>query len=161
MATMLLNASTFVHRDPDAIFRELHDPETLVSCVPGASLTRITGPGSFEARIAIGHGFLKSQLKGKGRIVASDPKTRTASLDLTGDPSANLATLRVHVTVCVAKRDGGSEVHMSFDIVTSDRTLLKANAWLDPVASDLLDRMTRRLKQQLEEAPVVPFPPAA
>jgi len=27
--------------------------------------------------------------------------------------------------------------------------------------ADLLDRMTRRLKQQLEEAPVVPFPPAA
>jgi len=50
---------------------------------------------------------------------------------------------------------------MSFDIVTSDRTLLIANGWLDPVASDLLDRMTRRLKQQLEEAPVVPFPPAA
>ena len=161
MTTLHLNAVTFVSRDPDSVFRELHDPQTLLSCVPGATLTSLTGPGSFEARIAIGLGPLKSHYKGKGRIAASDPKARTATLDVIGDPAANLASLRVRMAMSIAERPGGSEIRMAFDIAMSDRTWLIANGWIDPIACDLLDRTTRRLKQQLEEAPVMPFPPAA
>jgi carbon monoxide dehydrogenase subunit G len=161
MTKLSLNAVTFVRRDPDSVFRELHDPETLLGCVPGATLTRLTGPRSFQARIAVGLGPFKAEYDGTGRIVASNPKTRTASMELTGDPSANLATVRVRMAMSIAERIGGSEIRMTFDVAMSDRTWLLANGWLDPVACDLLDRTTRRLKQQLEEAPVMPFPPAA
>ena len=161
MTTLSLNAVTFVRRDPDWVFRELHDPETLLGCVPGATLTRLTGPGSFQARIAIGLGPFKAQYDGRGRIVASNPKTRTASMELTGDSSANVAAVHVRMAMSIAERTGGSEIRMTFDVAMSDRTRLLANGWLDPVACDLLDRTTRRLKQQLEEAPVMPFPPAA
>jgi len=161
MTTLSLNAVTFVRRDPDWVFRELHDPETLLGCVPGATLTRLTGPGSFRARIAIGLGPIKAQYGGMGRIIASDPKARTASLEVTGDPYANLASVRVRMAMSIAERTGGSEIRMTFDVAMSDRAWLLANGWLDPIACDLLDRTTRRLKQQLEEAPVMPFPPAA
>jgi len=161
MTTLSLNAVTFVRRDPDSVFRELHDPETLLGCVPGATLTRLTGPGSFQARIAVGLGPFKAEFDGTGRIVASNPKARTASLELTGDPSANIASVRVRMAMSIAERTGGSEIHMTFDVAMSDRTRRLANGWLDPVACDLLDRTTRRLKQQLEEAPAMTFPPAA
>ena len=161
MTTLSLNAVTFVRRDPNWVFRELHDPETLLGCVPGATLTRVTGPGSFQARIAIGVGRFKAKCDGSGRIVASNPRTRTASMELTGDPSAGLARVHVRMAMSIAERTGGSEIRMTFDVAMSDRARLLANGWLDPLACDLLDRTTRRLKQQLEEAPVVPFPPAA
>ena len=161
MRRLSLNAVTFVRRDPDSVFRELHDPETLLGCVPGATLTKLTGPGSFEARIAVGLGPFKAEYDGSGRIVASNPKARTASLELIGDPAANLSSVRVQMGMSIAQRTGGSEIRMTFDVVMSDRTRRIANGWLDPVACDLLDRTTRRLKQQLEEAPSVPFPPAA
>ena len=76
MTTLSLNAVTFVRRDPDWIFRELHDPETLLNCVPGATLTKLGGRGSFEARIAFGLGPFKSEYKGKGRIVAACPQRK-------------------------------------------------------------------------------------
>jgi len=161
MTTLSLGAVAFVRRDPDWVFRELHDPETLLGCVPGATLTRLTGPGSFQARIAIGLGPFKAQYDGSGRVLASNPKTRTASMELTADPSANPAAVSVRMAMSIVERTGGSEIHMTFDVAMSDRTRLLANGWLDPVACDLLDRTTRRLKQQLEEAPVMPFPPAA
>jgi len=161
MTTMSLSAVTFVRRDPDWVFRELHDPETLLGCVPGATLTRLTGRGSFRARIAVGLGPFKAQYDGRGRIVASNPKARTASLELIGDPSNSLATVRVQMAMAIAERTGGSEIRMTFDVAMSDRTRQLAGGWLDPVACDLLDRTTRRLKQQLEEAPSMPFPPAA
>jgi len=161
MTTLSLTAVTFVRRDPDWVFRELHDPETLLGCVPGATLTRLTGRGSFRARIAIGLGPFKAEYDGRGRIVASNPKARTASLELIGDPSANLAAVRVQMAMAIAERTGGAEIRMTFDVAMSDRTRQLAGGWLDPVACDLLDRTTRRLKQQLEEAPSMPFPPAA
>jgi len=161
MTTLSINAVTFVRRDPDSVFRELHDPETLLGCVPGATLTKLTGPGSFEARIAVGLGPFKAEYDGSGRVVASNPKTRTAALELIGDPAANLSSVRVRMAMSIARRAGGSEIRMTFDVAMSDSTRRLAGGWLDPVACDLLDRTTRRLKQQLEEAPSVPFPPAA
>jgi len=161
VTTLLLNAVTFVRRDPDSVFRELHDPEMLLGCVPGATLTRLTGPGSFEARIAIGLGPFRPEYSGRGRIVASDPKARTASLELTGDPAANLAPVRVHTAMSIAERPGGSEIRMTFEVAMSERTWLLANRWLDAIACDLLDQTTRRLKHQLEESPAMPVPPAA
>jgi len=161
MTTLSLDATTFVRRNPDWVFRELHDPETLIGCVPGATLTRLTGPGSFQARIVIGLGPFRANYNGRGRFMASNPEARTASLELTGDPSVNLGSVRVRMAMSIAERTGGSEIHMTFDVAMSYRTRRLANGWLDPVACDLLDRTTRRLKQQLEEAPVTPFPPAA
>ena len=161
MTTLQLSTVTFVRRDPDWVFRELHDPETLVGCVPGATLTRLTGPGSFEARIAVGLGPFRPEYRGRGRIVASDAKARTASLELIGDPSANLGTIRVRTAMSIVKRPGGSQIRMTFEVAISERPWLLANGWLDPIACDLVDRTTRRLKQQLEEAPVMPVPPAA
>lgn len=161
MTTLSLSAVTFVSRDPDSVFRELHDPETLLGCVPGATLTRITGPSSFKARIAIGLGPFRTAYEGSGRIVASNPKTRTASMELTGDPFDNFAAVRVRMAMSIAERTGGSEIRMTFDVAMSDRTWPLANGWLDPVACDLLDRTTRRLKQQLEQVRVMPVPPAA
>jgi carbon monoxide dehydrogenase subunit G len=161
VTTLHLNAVTFVGRDPDSVFSELHDPHTLLSCVPGATLTGVTGPDSFEARIALGLGPFKPEYKGRGRIVASDPKARTAAMEVTGDPSANLAAVRVRMSMAIAARPGGSEIAMTFEVAMSDRTWLLTHGWVDPIACDLLDRTARRLKQQLEEAPALPFPPAA
>lgn len=162
MTTLALSSTTFVARDPDWVFSELHDPTMLVSCVPGATLTRVSGPGSFEARIPIGFGPIQSQFTGTGRITASDPYRRTASLELIGDTVANLTPFHIRMSMTIAPRDKGAMVRMSFDVVVSSRTGLLSSAWLDPIACDLLDRTTRRIKQQLEEmAPVAPLPPAA
>ena len=162
MTTLALSASTFVTRDPDWVFSELHDPRTLVSCVPGAALTRLTGPDSFEARIPVGFGPLQSHFSGTGRITASDPHRRKASLELIGDAVANLTPFRIRMSMTIAPREKGAVVRMSFEVVMTDRTGLLTSAWLDPIACDLLDRTTRRIKQQLEEmAPVAPLPPAA
>ena len=161
MTTLALSATTFVARDPDWIFGELHDPKKLVGFVPGASLTRLTGPGSFEAQLAIGFGPIQSHFNGLGRITASDARRRTASLDVVCDPATNLLPVRVRMAMAIAKRDEGAVLRMTFDVVIPDGPWVLAQPWLDPVACDLIDRTTRRIKQHLEEAPALPMPPAA
>jgi carbon monoxide dehydrogenase subunit G len=162
VTTLELSAVTFVRRDPDAVFRELHDLEMLVGCVPGATLTRLSQPYAFEAQIAIGLGPLQANYVGQGRITSSDAKTRTASLEVIADPHTNLAAIRIRMAMAIAPRARGSEIRMSFDVAMSERTWLLGKAWVDPIACDLIDRTARRLKQRLEhEMPVMPLPPAA
>jgi uncharacterized protein len=156
-----LKGVTHVDRHPDWVFRELHNPETLLRCVPGASLTRLVGPRRFEARIAFGAGPLKFSYAGAGRISDSDPQARTASMTLNENRPSDVPRIRIRMTMAIGSHPQGSEIQMSFRVVVSDRTGLVRRAWVDPIAWDLLDRTIRRVKQQLEDTPLSSGPTAA
>lgn len=156
-----LKGLTQVDRDPDRVFAELHDPDTLLGCVPGCSLTRRLGPRKFEARISLGAGPFKLTYSGTGRIVDSDPESRTASMTLTTHPTWNLPHVRIRMSMAVCPTSRGSDIQMSFRVVVSDSTGLLTHAWVDPIACELLDRTIRRVKQRLEDTPLAPNPTAA
>ena len=154
-----LKGVTRVDRDPDWVFRELHDPHTLLTCVPGGSLTRLVGPGRFEARIAVGIGPFKFATSGTGRIIESNPRARTASMTLYGHRSSNAPHIRIRMAMTVLGHLEGSEIQMAFRVVIADRTGLLSPAWLDPIASDLLDRTIRASKSGSRTRLSLPFPP--
>ena len=156
-----LTGVTQVDRDPDWVFSELHDPQTLLGCVPGGSLTRLVGPRTFDARIAVGVGPFKLAYSGTGRIVDSDARSRSASLALNGHPVANGPYVRIHMAMVILGHPRGSEIQMSFRVVISDRTGLLTRGWVDPIAGELLHRTIRRVKQRLEGTPPDPDPMAA
>jgi carbon monoxide dehydrogenase subunit G len=156
-----LKGVTQVDRDPEWVFSELHDPETLLACVPGGSLTRLVGPGKFEARIAVGAGPFKFMYSGTGQIIDSDPKSRTASMTLNGHPASNMPDIRMRMAMAVGRHPRGTEIKMTFRIVISSRAGLLSRTWIDLIACDLLDRTIHRVKERLEKAPVAPGPVAA
>jgi carbon monoxide dehydrogenase subunit G len=156
-----LKGASYVDRDPDWVFRELHDPQTLLTCVPGGSLTRLVGPRMFEARIAVGIGPFKFASSGTGRIIDSNPKARTASMTLDAHRSSSAPHIRIRMAMTVLGHLEGSEIQMAFRIVISDRTGLLSPAWVNPVACDLLDRTIRRVKQRLEDRAFASGPTAA
>jgi carbon monoxide dehydrogenase subunit G len=156
-----LKGLTQVDRDPDWVFGELHDPDTLLGCVPGCSLTRRLGPRKFEARIALGAGPFKLTYSGTGRIIDSDPESRTASMTLNTHPTWNLPHVRIRMGMAVRPSSRGSDIQMSFRVVVSDSTGLLTRTWVDPIACELLDRTIRQVKQRLEDAPLAPSPTAA
>jgi carbon monoxide dehydrogenase subunit G len=158
---LTLQGATQVDRDPDWVFSELHDPRTLLSCVPGGSLTRLVGPGRFEAQIAFGAGPFKFTYSGTGRIVDSDPRSRIASMTLRGSATAAVPSIRIRMSMAVRQHPRGSEIQMSFRVLVLDQTGLLLRSWIDPIACELLDRTVRQVKQRLEDTPLAPSPTAA
>ena len=156
-----LKGLTQVDRDPDWVFGELHDPETLLGCVPGCSLIGLVGPRKFKARIALGAGPFKLSYSGTGRIFDSDPESRTASMTLNTQPTWNLPHIRIRMAMAVRPSSHGTELQMSFRVVVSDSTGLLTRTWVDPIACELLDRTIRRVKQRLEDTPPAHGPTAA
>lgn len=145
-----LSRTTRVDCDPDWVFRQLHDPETLLGCVPGGSLTNVIDAERFAGRIAVGAGPFKFAYKGDGRIIDSDPKARTASLRLHALPLQRVPDIRIRMSMAVHGHRSGSEVQMSFQVTVVDRTGLLNRGWVDPIANDLLDRTVHRIKRELE-----------
>jgi len=148
-----LSGVTLVDREPDWTFRELHDPETLLACVPGGSLTRLIDGRRFEARIVVGVGPFKIAYAGAGRIVASNPRSRTASIALTGRGMAGLPSVRVRMSMAVYDHPRGSEIRMAFQVGISDSTGRLSYGLIDSIAREMVDRTTNRIKRQLEDTP--------
>ena len=142
-----------VERDPDWVFRQLHDPEKLLGCVPGGSLTNVIDAERFEGRVVVGAGLFTFACRGDGRIIDSDPKARTASLNLHGLAARPLPQIRIRMSMAVHGHPRGSEVQMSFRVTVVDRSGLLNRSWVDPIATNLLDRTVRQIKQQLEAVP--------
>lgn len=148
-----LSWTTDIDRDPDWVFRALHDPETLLDCVPGGSLTRVIDAERFEGRIVIGAGPFKFAARGGGRITASNPKARTASMRLVGPAVSSIPNVRVRMSMAVHGQPRGSRIQMSLRVTVADGNGLLNRGLLDPIASNLLDTTVRRVKRQLEAIP--------
>jgi carbon monoxide dehydrogenase subunit G len=153
-----LSGVIVVDRDPDWTFRELHDPERLLACVPGARMTRLINQRRFEARILVGVGPFKIAYSGEGRIVASDPRLRTASIALTGRSIANMPSVRVRMSMAIHRHPRGSEVRMAFQIGIEDPSRLLSHGLVDSIARDAVDRTINRIKRELEHTPDYPGP---
>ena len=151
-------AEVRVDRDADWVFRELHDPRTLITCVPGGNIIRIIDARTFEACVVAGVGPFKIAYAGKGHIKESNPVSRTASLTLTGH-GVGMPPSRVQMGMGVWSVGAGAVLSMSFRITLEGTPL--SRELVDFLAGDLLDRTVRRLKVRLESSPIPPARTAA
>jgi carbon monoxide dehydrogenase subunit G len=145
-----LNHAIHVDRDPDWVFRELHDPKKMLSCVPGASLTRALDADTFAARVALGIGPMKLAYTGSARVTRIDRRARSAAVDIEG--SGETGAGRAKASIAVRPTDTSCVVYVSVLL-----TLEQSPTWLGSdlvyrVASTLLRRSCESLKQQLEAA---------
>jgi len=152
------NAVLRVDRDADWVFRELHDPRALISCVPGGRITKILDAQRFEARVVAGVGPFKIAYAGMGQIKDSDPGSRTASLSIAGG-GIGMPPSRVRMAMVVSSLDAGAVLYMSFRM-TIEKTLLSREL-VDFIVADLLGRTVQRMKVQLESRPIPPSRAAA
>jgi len=152
------NAVLRVDRDADWVFRELHDPRALMSCVPGGRITKVLDARRFEARVVAGVGPFKIAYAGTGHIKDSDTGSRTASLTIAGG-GIGMPMSRVRMAMVVSALDAGAVLYMSFRM-TIENTLLSREL-VDFIVGDLLGRTIQRMKAQLESCPILPSGTAA
>jgi uncharacterized protein len=157
---MAFSGAIVVERDPDWTFRQLHDPATLLACVPGGSLTRLFDDRGFEARILIGVGPFRIAYAGAGRIVASNPRSRTASIALTGQAVAGMPVVRVRMSMAVRDHPRGSEISMEFRVSIAEARGLLGQGLIESIAHELVDHTINRMKLRLEDIPEDTVPAA-
>ena len=78
---MRLTDEFTISTPPDAAFASLLDLELVAPCVPGAELGAVAEDGSYPGTVSVRLGPMKFVYKGKLRIAAQDPVTRTAVIE--------------------------------------------------------------------------------
>jgi uncharacterized protein len=156
-----LKAVVHLDRDPDEVFGELHDPETLLSCVPGARLTTLYGPRKFRAQIVLAVGPFKLPYSATGRIVGSNPRSRTASMRLDGNRDAIMPEVHVRMAMAIEDDAPGCAIDMTFHVAVASRSRHFSHALVNPIAYELMKQTIHRLRQRLEQSQLAPLPPAA
>jgi carbon monoxide dehydrogenase subunit G len=151
-------AAVRVDRDADWVFRELHNPRTLITCVPGGHIIRIIDARKFEACVVAGVGPFKIAYTGIGHIRESNPGSRTASLTIAGG-GVGMPPSQVRMSMVVWAVGPGAELEMSFLLSLEGRLL--SRELVDFIMRDLVDRTVGRIKLQLESRPIPPFGAAA
>lgn len=156
-----LKAVVHLDRDPDEVFSQLQDPETLLSCVPGARLTTLYSPRKFRAQIVLPVGPFKLPYSAMGTIVGSNPLSRTASMRIHGLPDAIMPEVRVRMAMAIEDDTPGCAIDMTFHVAVASSARVLTHALVSPIACDLMERTVHRLRQHLEQPQIAPLPPAA
>jgi carbon monoxide dehydrogenase subunit G len=145
-----LKASVAIDREPDWVFGELNNLEALIECVPGGRMTRLIDPKVCEASLAAGVGPFTVDYAGTGRIVRSNPRSRTASLQLDGEARRGLGDAEARVTLEV-KADGPTSTCIVSALlsVTGTATLF-GRELVQKVAARMLLSTSRRRKSRVE-----------
>ena len=156
-----LKAVVHLDRDPDEVFGELHDPETLLSCVPGARLTTLYSPRKFRAQIVFPVGPFKLPYSATGRIVGSNPRSRTASMRIHGHPDAIMPAIHVRMAMAIEDDTPGCAIDMTFQVTVAGKARHFPHALVSPIACELMERTVHTLRQRLEQSQFAPMPPAA
>jgi len=156
-----LKAVVHLDRDPDEVFGELHDPETLLSCVPGARLTTLYGPRKFRAQIVLAAGPFRLPYSATARIVGSNPLSRTASIRLDGHRDAIMPEVHVRMAMSIEDDGPGCAIDMTFHVAVASKSAHFTHALVNPIACELMEQTVHRLRQRLEQSRLVPMPPAA
>jgi len=148
-----LSNSLRIDRDPDRIFRRLHDPETLAGCVPGVSITHVLDRQTIQARMVVGVGPFSLAYNGTARIIDSDHSSRTASVDLQGEDDV-WGLVRARMKLTVRPVADGSSLHTSVQLALTGRTTMLGRKLLQRVADEMFTRTGDRIKRRLEEVVV-------
>ena len=138
----------------------LGDIEGVVTCIPGAGLTDVTGPGNYRGSFKVRFGPVALSFDGTVTVKALDETANRLVLDARGTEKRGRGAARVSVTL-FASPDGNGDstrVDMSSEVTLNGQVAQMSRGVLPKVAKDLTGRFAECLRAKLE-AGLRPDPP--
>ena len=139
-----------VDASADAVYAFLLDVNRVVQCMPGAQLSKVVDPQTFEGQIKIKVGPISVSYNGIARITDRDDARRTATLQGEGREIAGSGSARASALMAVSERPGGAGVTFTSDINVAGRVAQFGRGIMEDVSRRLVGEMARCIKAQLE-----------
>ncbi len=141
-----------VAASPDATLEFLLDPESVVSCMPGATLVEVADDGSWKTTMAVRLGPMGMDFVNDVRITERNEATGTVRLSVTGRDTRGKGRADAMVDARVSSGDEGvTRVSMATDVKFSGQAAqLGRPAVIQSVSTRLVDEFAQRLRAQLD-----------
>jgi hypothetical protein len=135
----------------DAVWQFLLDPQNVVACMPGASLTEIVDTESFIGAVKLKIGAVTAQYQGTITYVEKDVANRCVKLLASGNERGGGTVSGTIVTRLTPSSDGrGTEVSCESSIDLTGRILQVGRGMIEGVSAQIIKKYVNNVRAQLE-----------
>lgn len=113
---MQLENSFEVPLAPDAAWALLRDIERIAPCMPGATITEVTGPESYKGEVAVRLGPVALSFAGRAEFTEIDDAAHTARVKAQGADTKGRGGAVADVAFKVVPEGAGSRVEIATDL---------------------------------------------
>lgn len=151
-----------VEENIDRVWEYLADPTKIVTCVPGASLTKKIDDRNFEGKVSLKFGPVKAAYDGKITIEELDVANRKMVLKGAGVDPKGKGSADMIMNGTLAEKDGGTEVNYSMEVSLIGMLAQFGSRLVNDVSDQLLNQFVTNFKNKLKvETPAAPTAVAA
>ena len=132
------------------VWKSLNDPNKLVNCLPGASLTETIDDKSYKGEVSIKFGPIKAKYDGVITFEEKDDANKKMKMvgkgvDVKGKGSADMV-----MNCSLAENGGGTQVDYTIDIVVTGKLAQFGSRLINDVTNTIFDQFTNNFKEQLK-----------
>ncbi|MDQ6921625.1 MAG: SRPBCC family protein [Candidatus Dormibacteraeota bacterium] len=137
---------------PERVYAFLLDVNRIVNCMPGAELSEVVDPNTFNGKVKIKVGPITVSYKGTARISERDEAAHRATLQAEGRETTGPGSARATAVMTVEPADSGSRVRLATDFNVAGRVANFGRGVMEDVSRRLVNQMAACIKSNLEAA---------
>jgi carbon monoxide dehydrogenase subunit G len=137
---------------PERVYAFLLDVNRIVNCMPGAELSEVVDPNTFNGKVKIKVGPITVSYKGTARISERDEAAHSATLQAEGRETTGPGSARATAVMTVEPAESGSRVRLATDFNVAGRVANFGRGVMEDVSRRLVNQMAACIKSNLEAA---------
>jgi len=133
----------------NVVWQSLSDPEDIVSCVPGASITEKVDDSNYKGQVVTKFGPIKASYSGDIEIVELDEANSKMVLNGKGLDSKGKGSAEMDMVGVLTDKDGGTDVSFTMDITIVGKLAQFGSRLISDVSDQLLNQFVDNFKNKL------------
>ena len=147
--TTSINKIFLVNHPIEEVWDNLSDPEKIVNCVPGATLSEKVDDDNYKGHVQLKFGPVKAGYDGLITFTERNASTKKMSLKGTGVDSKGKGNAEMMINAQLSEKDGGTEVNATMDISVSGMMAQFGSRLINDVSNQVFDQFAENFKNQL------------
>jgi carbon monoxide dehydrogenase subunit G len=145
----------------DAVWRFVIDPQTVVTCLPGAQLDEVVDARTFLGNVKVKVGAITATYKGRVQFTQLDEQQHTVQMTAEARETGGGMAKGTMSSRMQALPDGQTEVVAEARVDLTGRIMQVSRGMIQGVAHQLFEQFVASVKQRLEMVPGAAPTPAA
>ncbi|MDP4264586.1 MAG: SRPBCC family protein [Bacteroidota bacterium] len=131
------------------VWANLTNPEKVVVCVPGASLTQKIDDNNYKGEVELKFGPVKARYGGLITFTERDAAAHKMTLKGTGTDTKGKGGAEMGMTGKLSEKDGGTDVDVSMEVSVTGMLAQFGSRLINDVSNHVFDQFVSNFKAQL------------
>lgn len=132
------------------VWANITNPEKIVICVPGASLTEMVDADNFKGEVELKFGPVKARYSGDIGFLERNADTHSMKMKGAGTDVKGKGGADMLLNATMSEKDGGTEVNVTMDVTVQGMLAQFGSRLVTDATSHVFDQFVNNFKNQLD-----------